>query len=121
MSEVTGAVHSGQGGVDPEVWLRLPLIRRCPGASLQARRPTAVLHRVLGSDAGPSRLLGPHRLAQYGRQSLASPVSSDALATGSRRSGQTGTADAALLEVGRTFVPNRLSGAYLAAAYAQVV
>jgi hypothetical protein len=120
-STLTGAVYSGQKGVDPEVWRVLPFVQRCHGVSLSARRSTAVVHGVPGSAADSSCCFGAHPSAHRGRQSLASAVSSDALAIGSHRGRQTRTAGAVVLEVRRTFVPSRLSAAYLAAAYAQVV
>jgi hypothetical protein len=114
---LTGAVHSGQEGVGPEVWRALPFIRRCHGAPLSIRGRTAVLPGMPGPHAGSSRLKACLS-SQRDRQALASRVSSDALAAGRDRRGH--TRNAAVLEVRRTFVTSRLSAAYLAAAYAQV-
>jgi hypothetical protein len=119
---LAGAGHSGQGGVDPEVWLAvLPFIRRCHGASVSVRCRTAVLQGMPGPRAGSSHRRRAHASTRRDRPSLASRVSSDAVDAGGNRHGHTGTAAAVVLEVRRTFVSNRLSAGYLAAAYAQVI
>jgi hypothetical protein len=120
-TRLLGSGHSGRTGVDLEAWPVLPFVRRCPGASRPARCPPAVLQVVPGSATASGYRRGARPVAHGGRQALASPMSTDALATSHCQGGQPRPADAAVLEVRRTFVPNRLSAAYLAAAYAHVV
>src|SRR5437879_4416939 len=73
-----------------------------------------------GSCPGSRRRPSARRSA-HGRHSLASAVPSDALAAGGDRGGKRRASAPAVLQVRRTFVTSRLSTAYLAAAYAQVV
>jgi hypothetical protein len=116
------AGHSGQEGVDPEVWLAvLPFIRRCDGACLSVPCRTAVLQGMPGPRAGSSHCRQAHASTRRDRALLVSGVSSDGVAAGGNRRGHTGTTAAVVLEVRRTFVSNRLSAVYLTAAYAQVV
>jgi hypothetical protein len=120
-STLSGSMHSGREGVDPEVWRVCPLVRRYHGAYRPARSPMAVPQGMPGSAADASFDLETHPSARRGQHWLASPVSTDALATDNHRRGHTTTMEAVVLEIRRTFVPSRLSATYLAAAYAQVV
>ncbi len=123
VGDLTRAGHSGQQVVNPGSWPVLPLARRCHVGSPQARCRNTPTQGTPGSCSASTRR--PPRvqlLADDGRQS--SPVPSYALAAegewGDRRKTSTGRGEV-LLEVRRTFVASRLSAAYLAAAYAQVV
>src|SRR5450759_5813340 len=117
MGDSTRAVHSGQQVVNPGNWPVLPLARRCHVGSQQARcRKTPTLGLRSPSGCRPAKA---HLSADDGRQS--SPVPSDALAAGVEQGSQRRTSDAEVLQVRRTFVASRLSAAYLAAAYADVV
>jgi hypothetical protein len=123
VGDLTKAVHSGQQVVNPDCWPVLPLARRCHVGSLQTRCRNAATQGAPGSCSPSTRR--PTRaqllLADDGRQS--SPVPSDALAAegerGDRR--RSSARHTEVLEVRRTFVASRLSAAYLAAAYADVV
>jgi hypothetical protein len=122
MGDLTRAVHSGQQVVNPGNWPVLPLTRRCHVGSPQTRCRNAATQGALGSRS-PSTRRPPRAqlLADAGGQS--SPVPSDALAAEGERDDRrrTSVRRAEVLEVRRTFVVSRLSAAYLASAYAQVV
>ena len=121
MGNVTRPVHSGQEVVNPDRWPVLPLARRCHVGSPQVRRRNTLTSGAPGS-CSPSTRRRPrvHLSADDGRHS--SPVPGDTLATGGQPGNQPRTSPAAdALEVRRTFVASRLSGVFLAAAYAQVV
>lgn len=122
VGDLTSAGHSGQQVVNPDIRPVLPLARRCHVGSPQARCRNTPTQGTPGS-CSPSLRRPPsvQLLADDGRQS--SPVPSHTVAAEGEREDRRKTSGRGevLLEVRRTFVASRLSAAYLAAAYAQVV
>jgi len=120
MGNATSTVHSGQEVVNPGHWPVLPPARRCHVGSPQVRRRNTATPGAPGSCSRSTRRRPRVRLSADNDRH-ASPVPSDALATGGQPGNPRRTSATEALEVRRTFVASRLSAVYLAAAYAQVV